>query len=70
MKMADFKDLFFKNIAVTLKSGETVTGLLTGVENDFDTSSGKDEIELAIGEDDLSLEIDEIESVEELVSND
>lgn len=66
MEMADFKDLFFKKIAVTLKSGETVAGLLTGVENDFDTSSGKDEIELAIGEYDLALEIDEIETVEEL----
>ena len=65
MEMIDFKDLFFKKITVTLKDGEKITGVLTGVENDFDTNSGKEEIELAVDDYDIGLEIAEIESVQE-----
>ena len=52
MTILDMKDFFdFQTrVVVYTKDGDSVTGIITGIENDFETESGVDEIELDIGE--------------------
>lgn len=51
---------FKTKVSVFTKDGKSFVGIITGVENDFDTNSGYDEIELDIGECYLRIEIPDI----------
>ena len=67
MKILDFKPFFdFETkVIITTKSRDKYIGIITGVNNDFDTYSGIDEIELCIGIDNyIDIEIPDIVSVE------
>lgn len=64
MTMHDFKSFFEKEIEVTTFEDEVFIGKLVGFEDELDSSSGKDEIELDAHSDYyLSLEIPDIKSV-------
>lgn len=69
MKILDFKPFFDleTKVIITTKNKDKYTGIITGVNNDFDTYSGIDEIELCIGSDEyIDIEIPDIVSVEKL----
>ena len=52
-------------VVVYTSDGEKYTGVITGVENDFETDSGIDEIELYSGGSySLSIEIPDIKKIE------
>lgn len=61
--------MFFFDLETTVvvytSDGEKYTGVITGVENDFETDSGIDEIELYSGGSySLSIEIPDIKKIE------
>lgn len=68
MTMFDFKEYFdFETkVKITTNDGKEYVGIIVGVNNDFDTASGKDEIELDIGNDSYGfvIIIDDIVKVE------
>lgn len=66
MVITDFVSFFEKKVIVKLKDGATFVGIFTGAINDFDSSSGKDEIELYIDKDFVVLEIPEIDTISEV----
>lgn len=51
MCIEDMKEFFdFKTrVKVLTNDGQTFTGIITGVNNSFDTNSNEDEIELDVG---------------------
>ena len=53
-------------VKVKTKDGDETIGVITGVENEFETESGKDEIELDVGNYYLSIEISDIISIEKV----
>lgn len=66
MKILDFKPFFdFETkVKIVTNDGDEYLGVITGVNNDFDTHSGVDEIELYLGKDDyIDIEIPDIKSV-------
>ena len=68
MTLNDIWDFFdFKTkVNVKTKDGDETIGIITGVENYFETDSGKDEIELDIGECYLAIFIEDIVSIEKV----
>ena len=68
MTINDIWDFFdFKTkVNVKTKDGDETIGIITGVENYFETNSGKDEIELDIGDCYLAIEIPDIVSIEKV----
>lgn len=68
MTAFDFKEYFdFETkVKIITKSGKEYIGIITGVENDFETDSGKDQIELDVGSDSYCfvIIIDDIVKVE------
>ena len=57
---------FQTTVCVQTSYGSKNTGIITGVENSFETNSGKDEIELDIGDCYLAIEIPDIVSIEKV----
>ena len=57
---------FETTVCVKTSYGSNNIGIITGVENHFETDSGKDEIELDIGDCYLSIEIPDIISIEKV----
>lgn len=57
---------FETKVNVKTKDGDNTTGIITGVENSFETNSGKDEIELDIGDCYLAIEIPDIVSIKKV----
>lgn len=55
-----------KTVAVKMDDGQIFRGRIRGYTSEFDSSSGKDEIDLFTGEVEYGLPIDEIISVTEL----
>ncbi len=53
-------------VCVQTSYGSKNTGIITGVENDFETDSGKDEIELDVGDCYLAIYIEDIVSIEKV----
>ena len=70
MCIKDMKEYFdFKTrVKVTTNDGQVLIGIITGVDNSFDTHSGKDEIELNVGGNSYSIgvEISDIVSIEKV----
>lgn len=68
MTIWDFKEYFdFETkVKITTKDDKEYIGIITGIENDFETNSGKDEIELDVGSRSycFSIIIDDIVKVE------
>ena len=68
MTVFDFKEYFdFETkVKITTKSGKEFVGIITGVENDFETDNGKDQIEIDVGSDSYCfvINIDDIVKVE------
>ena len=67
MKISDVFPFFDlkSNVAIYTTDGKKYTGIITGVENDFETDSGIDEIELDMGKTYfLSIEIPDIKKIE------
>lgn len=57
---------FQTNVCVKTIYGSKNVGIITGIENDFETNSGKDEIELDVGNCYLSIAIADIVSIEKV----
>lgn len=69
MKTLDFKPFFdFKTkVKISTKENEEYVGVIAGVNNDFDTYSGVDEIELCVGTNNyIDIEIPDIISIEKI----
>ena len=68
MKINEIKHLFdFETpICITTKDGGKTVGVITAIENDFETESGVDEIELDIGNSYLAIELPDIVSIEKM----
>ena len=66
MKILDYMEYFERPVRVKLSDGRIVDGVLTGIENSFETDSGKDEIELDVGAYYEGIEISDIRSIEVL----
>lgn len=68
MRINDMKEFFdFKTcVRVMTNDGQVFTGIITGVNNSFDTNSNEDEIELDVGGDGYcyNIEIRDIVSIE------
>lgn len=54
---------FQKRVTVETTDGDALTGVITAVENDFETESGVDEIELDVGGHYVGIEISDIKSI-------
>lgn len=52
-----------KDTRIILKDGKTFEGFLSNTVSEFDTSSGKDEVELITGLYEVGIPIDEIDSI-------
>ena len=65
MTMKDFAPFFdFKTkVKIVTSYGKTFVGTITGLENGFDTESGKDEVELDVGSYYTGIEIPDIVSI-------
>ena len=66
MKYREATKFFEKKVKITTLENEIFVGVITGFEDDLDTSSGKDEVELDVGEYDIGIEISDIKSIEEI----
>jgi small nuclear ribonucleoprotein (snRNP)-like protein len=67
--MITFKEaaLYFeKKVRVVTTDKKEIIGIVTGIENDFDTFSGEDELEIDLINYYLGLPLSEIENIEEL----
>ena len=66
MTMKDFVPYFDFETKVKIMTsyGKSFVGVITGLDNDFDTESGQDEVELDMGKYYLGIEIPDIISVE------
>ena len=49
MKKTDFKKYIGKKVSIVFDDGDVLSGELSSIVPDYDTESGKDEIELYIG---------------------
>ena len=66
MKILDFKSFFdFETkVKIVTNNGDEYVGIISGVNNDFDTYSGVDEIELCLGNDEyMDIEIPDITKI-------
>ena len=63
MTVFDLKDYFEKKIRVITLDGKSFEGILSGFEDALDSSSGKDEIELYVGECYIDIDVPSIEYV-------
>lgn len=66
MTFKDIKNYFEKNVKITTFENEIFSGKVTGFEDELDTVSGNDEIELDIGKCYISIEIPDIKSISEI----
>jgi len=65
MKPKDVEPYMFKDVKAVLEDGSIRVGFFCGFESQFDSSSGKDEIEILISDKvEIGIPIDEIESIE------
>ncbi len=66
MTSRDFEKFFdFETqVKISTSDGKSFTGIITGIDDDFDTASGVDEIELDVGTHYVGIEIPDIISVE------
>lgn len=63
MTVFDFKDFFEKQIKIKTSDGKEFRGKLTGFEDEDDSFSGEDEIELTVGTHEVSIEVSSITAV-------
>lgn len=66
MTYEEIKDYIGKKAVVTIKNGKKFKGVITNTESEFDTASGKEEIELDVGKAFYGIPIDEIKTVLEI----
>lgn len=66
MTYDDIKGFIGKQVTVRDIDGNRIKGLLTNTESEFDTSSGKEEIEIDAGKVFYGIPIDEIEKIIEI----
>lgn len=66
MTYDDIKGFIGKQVIVRDIDGNRIKGLLTNTESEFDTSSGKEEIEIDAGKVFYGVPIDEIEKIIEI----
>lgn len=65
MKPKDVEPYMFKDIKAVLMDGSIHVGFFGGFESQYDSSSGKDEIEILVSDRvEIGIPIDEIESIE------
>lgn len=63
MVYKEVKEYIGKNVIVTDVSDKKFRGIITNTESEFDTESGKEEIELYAGKVYYGIPIDEIKSI-------
>ena len=66
MTYKEIKDYIGKAVVLKDIDGQKFRGVITNTESEFDTESGKEEIELDTGKSFYGIPIDEIESVIEI----
>ena len=66
MTYEEVKGFIGKRAIVKATDGVTIKGLITNTESEFDTSSGKEEIEIEAGEVVYGVPIDEIKKIIEI----
>ena len=66
MTYEEIKDYIGKKTVVTIKNGKKFRGVITNTESEFDTTSGKEEIELDTGKVFYGIPFDEIKSILEI----
>ncbi len=66
MTYKEIKDYIGKKVVLTDIDGKKFRGVITNTESEFDTSSGKEEIELDTGKISYGIPIEEIVSVLEI----
>ena len=49
MTIQDLKEYLEKRVQITTRSGKVFKGVITGLDNGFDTNSSVDEVELDVG---------------------
>lgn len=66
MKVSDILQYFDQKTKVTVhtKDGKEYTGIFTGIEDDFDTDSGVDEMELDMGSYYLDIPLPDVLSID------
>lgn len=70
MLYGEIKEYIGKSVIVTDMSGEKFRGVITNTESEFDTKSGKEEIELYTGKIYFGIPIDEVKNVVEIQKKD
>ena len=63
MLYKEVKEYIGKNVIVTDISNQKFRGIITNTESEFDTESGKEEIELYTGKVYYGIPLDEIKSI-------
>lgn len=66
MTYEEIKKYIGRKTSITIKNGKAFKGVITNTESEFDTSSGKEEIELDTGTCFYGIPLDEITSVLEI----
>lgn len=64
MTYEEIKEFFNKKVVLTDIDGKMFDGIITNTVSEFDTSSGKEEIDMLCSGYELGIPLDEIESVE------
>lgn len=59
----EIKDYIGKKVILICDNGKRIRGIITNTESEFDTTSGKEEIEIDAGKVFYGIPFDEIESI-------
>lgn len=66
MTYKEIKEYIGKKVVVTDVDGQKLRGVITNTESEFETASGKEEIELDVGKAFYGIPFDEVESILEI----